>query len=161
MCAHTHAKSTGHYTLIWRVLQYILLYNLVFIYSTVEFTQTHDHWVDDSWPSNDLILCCPVLLLPSIFPSIRVFSNESAPCIRWPKTGASASVLPVNVQGWYPLGLTVLISLLSKGLSRVFSSTTLWKHQFFDSQVSFWSNSHIHTWLLLFSKFAGILSVAL
>ena len=65
-------------------------------------------------------------------------------------TGASAavSVLPMNIQGWLPLGLTGLISLLSKRLSRVFSSTTIWKHQFFDTQPSLWSNSHIHTWWL-------------
>ena len=61
---------------------------------------------------------------------------------------ASASVLPMNIQGWFPLGLTGLISLLSKGLSRFFSSTTIWKHQFFGAQPSLWSYSHIHTWLL-------------
>ena len=68
-------------------------------------------------PSNHLILCC-FLLLPSIFPSIRVFSSELALCIRWPKcwSSASASVLPVNIQSWFPLGLTGLISLLSEGL---------------------------------------------
>ena len=55
---------------------------------------------------------------------------------------ALASVLPVNIQDWFPLGLTSLISLLSKGLSRVFSSTTIWKHQFFGAQPSLWSNSH-------------------
>ena len=62
--------------------------------------------------------------------------------------GASASVLPVNIQGWFPLGLTGLTSLLFKGLSRVFSSTTVRKHRFFSAQPSLWSNSHIHTWLL-------------
>ena len=66
-----------------------------------------------------LVLCRPLLLLPSIFPSIRVFSNELALCIRWPKIGASASALPMNSQGWFPLQLTGLISLQSKGLSRV------------------------------------------
>ena len=60
---------------------------------------------------------------------------------------ASASVLPVNIQGWFPLGLTGLISLWSKGLSRVFSNTTVQKHQFFSSLSSLWSNSHIHVWL--------------
>ena len=59
---------------------------------------------------------------------------------------ASASVLPMNIQGWFPLELTALISLLSKGLSRVFSSATVWKYQFFGAQPSLWSNSHIHTW---------------
>ena len=61
---------------------------------------------------------------------------------------ASASVLPKNIQGWFPLGFTGLISLLSKGLSRFFSSTTIWKHHFFSAQHSLWSNSHICIWLL-------------
>ena len=61
---------------------------------------------------------------------------------------ASAPVLPMNIQGWFSLGLTGLISLLSKGPSRDFSSTTVWKHQFFYPQPSLWSKSHIHTWLL-------------
>ena len=81
-------------------------------------------------PSNYLILCCPLLLLPSIFPSVRVFSNESAIRIRWPKYGISSvstSVLPVNIQDW-SLGWTGWISLQSKGLSRVFSNTTVQKH---------------------------------
>ena len=60
----------------------------------------------------------------------------------------SASVFPVNIQGWFPFGLTGLISLQFKGISRVFSSTTVWKHQFFSAQPSLWSNSHIHRWLL-------------
>ena len=60
----------------------------------------------------------------------------------------SASVLPVNIQDWFPLGLTVLISLQSKGLSRVFSNTIVQKHQFFSAQLSLWSNSDIHPWLL-------------
>ena len=61
---------------------------------------------------------------------------------------ASASVLPMNIQDWFPLGLTGLISLLSKGLSRVFSNTTVQKHQFFSAQLSLSSTFHIHTWLL-------------
>ena len=60
----------------------------------------------------------------------------------------SPSVLPMNIQDWFPLGLTSLISLQSKGLSRVFSNTTVQKHQFFGVQTSLWSNSQIHTWLL-------------
>ena len=97
-------------------------------------------------------IVCPLLLLPSIFPSIRVFSNESAVHIRspnyWSFSFSSAPALPVNIQGWFPLGLTGLISLLSKGLSRVFSNSTIRKHQFFGTQPSSWSKSHIHTWLL-------------
>ena len=63
------------------------------------------------------------------------------------RASASGSVLPMNIQGWFPLGLTGFISLQSKGL-RVFSNTTVQKHQFFGAQLSLWSNSHIHTWLL-------------
>ena len=61
---------------------------------------------------------------------------------------ASASALPMNIQDWFPSGLTALISLQSKGPSRVFSNITVQKHQFFGAQLSLWSNSHIHTWLL-------------
>ena len=100
--------------------------------------------------SNHLILYCPLLLLPSIFPSIRGFFSESVLHIRWPKDwrSALASVLPMNIQNWFPLRLIGLISLQSKGLSRVFSNTTVEKHQFFNIQLSLWSNSHNHTWLL-------------
>ena len=100
-------------------------------------------------PSNHLILCRTLLLPPSIFPSIGVFTNESALRIRWPNIGVStsASVLPMNIQDWFPLVWTGWISLLSKGLSRVFSNTTVETHQFFSAQLSV-SNSHIHTWLL-------------
>ena len=97
-----------------------------------------------------LIFCRPLLLPPSVFPSIRVFSNESALHIRWQsiQVSASTSVLPTNTQDWSPLGLTGWISLQSKGLSRVFSNTTVQKHQFFGAQPSSQSNSHIHTWPL-------------
>ena len=100
-------------------------------------------------PSIHLILCCPLLLLPSIFPSIKVFSNESALCIWWPKYGVSTStlVLPMNTKDLSPLEWTGWI-LQSKGLSRVFSNTTVQKHQFFGTQLSSQSNSHIHTWPL-------------
>ena len=88
-------------------------------------------------PSNHLIFCHP-LLPPSVFPSISVFSNESALRIRWTNIGvsASASVLPMNTQNWSPLGWTGWISLWSKELSRVFSNTTVQKHQFFGLQQS-------------------------
>ena len=81
-------------------------------------------FIESVMPSNHLILCCLLFLLPSIFPSIRVFPSESVLCIRWPKywSSASASVLPMNSQDWFPLGLTGLISLHSKGLSGVFSN---------------------------------------
>ena len=100
-------------------------------------------------PSNHLILCCPLLLPPYIFSSIRVFSSQfftsGGQSIG---VSASASVLPKNIQTWFPLGLTGWISLQSRGLSRVLSNTTVQKHQFVGAQLSLWSNSHIHTWPL-------------
>ena len=170
--------------------------------------------IESVMPSNQFILCCPLFLLPSIFPSIRVFQfssvaqscptlwthglqharlpcpspapracSDSYPSSWWclPTTsssvipfssclqsfpasgsfpmsqllisggwniGISASVLPMNIQDWFPLGLTGWISLQSKGLSRVFSNTTVQKHQCFGTQPSPWSNSYIHTWPL-------------
>ena len=113
-----------------------------------EFAQIHILWVDDAvWPS---CLLPPVLLLHSVFPSIRVFSSEWALHIRCQSIGALASALalPMSIQGWFPLGLTGVISLQSKGFSRVFFSTTIQKHQFFGCQPSLWSNSHICICLL-------------
>ena len=85
--------------------------------------------IESIMPSNHLILCHSLLLLASVFPSIRVFSNESVLHIRSQSIGASASasVLPVNIQDWFPLGLSRFISLLTKGLSRVFCSTRVYK----------------------------------
>ena len=116
-----------------------------------ELTQTHLHWV--GWyhlPSNHLILCCPLLLPLSIFPSIRVLCNESVFHISWPKCWSfSFSISPSNEHpGLISFRLTGWISLQSKGLSRVFSNTTVQKHQFFGAQLSSQSNSHIHTWPL-------------
>ena len=109
-----------------------------------EPAQTHVHRLSDAvQPSHPL---SSLLLLPSIFPSIRVFSNESALCIRWPKYWSfSFSVSPSNEYSGlgFPLGWTGWISSQSKGLSRVFSNTTIQKHQFFDIQLSLWFNSHI------------------
>ena len=101
-------------------------------------------------PSNNCILCCPLLFLPMIFPSTQVFSNELTLHIGGQSIGASASasVLPMNIQGCFPFGLTGLISLLSKGLPRVFSRIIVQKHQFFGTQPSLCSTSHICTWLL-------------
>ena len=90
-------------------------------------------------PSNHLILCRPLLFLPSFFPSIRVFSNESALRIRWPlgiRVSASTSVLPMNIQDRFPWGWNDLISLQSKGLSRVFSNNMVQKHQLCGTQLS-------------------------
>ena len=86
---------------------------------------------------------CPQSISASgSFPVIRFFASGGQ------SIGASALVLPKNIQGWFPVGLTGLISLLSKRLLRVSSSTTIWKHQFFSAQPSLWSNSHNHTWPL-------------
>ena len=94
--------------------------------------------IESVMPSNHLILYHP-LLLPSTFPSVRVFSKESVLlCIRGQSIGVSALVLSMNIHVWFPLGLTGLISLLSKGFSRVFSNTTVQKHQFFGTQLSFY-----------------------
>jgi len=100
-------------------------------------------------PSNCLILCHPLLLLPSVFPSIRSFpvSQLFISGDQSIRASASASVPPMKIQVWFPLGLTDLI-LLSKGLSRAFYSTPVRKYQFFSDQPSLWSNSHINTWLL-------------
>ena len=89
--------------------------------------------IESVMPSNHPILCLPLVLLPSIFPSIRVFSNESTLHMRWPKYWSfSFSISPSNA----PLGWTGWISLQSKGLSRVFSNTTVQKHQVFGTQLS-------------------------
>ena len=101
-------------------------------------------------PSSHLILWCPVLLLLSIFPSIKDFSNELAVCIRWPKYWSfSFSISPSSeYSGLISFRMDWFDLLAVQGLSRVFSSTTVLKHQFFGSQSSLWSNSHIRTWLL-------------
>ena len=101
-------------------------------------------------PSNHLILCCSLHCLPSIFPNFRVFPTSQffASGGQSIEASASASVIPMNIQGWFPIRLTGLISSLSKGLSRVYSSTTAWERQFFSPWSFLWSNSHIHTWLL-------------
>ena len=95
-------------------------------------------------PSNHLILCHPLLILPSIFRIIRVFSMSQFFTIGGQSVGVSASTLvfPINIPDLFPLGLTGWISLQSKGLSRVFSNTTVQKHQFFGTQFFLWSNSH-------------------
>ena len=102
-----------------------------------EFTQTHAHLVM-VMPSNHLILCCPLLLPLSVFPSIRVFSDESALRIRWWKYWSfSFNISPSNeYSGLICFRMDCWISLQSKGLSRVFSNTTVQKHQFFGAQLS-------------------------
>ena len=104
--------------------------------------------IESVMPSSHLILCHPLLLLPSIFPSIRVFSNESVLLISIGQSigvSASASALPMNTRDLSPSGWTGWKSLQSKGLSRVFSNITVQKHQFLGAQLSLQSNFHIHT----------------
>ena len=103
-----------------------------------EFTQTHVCWVGEAiQPSHPLSPASP----PGSFVVSQRFASGGQ------SIGALASVLPMNIQGWFPLGLTDLNSLQSKGLSRVFSNTTVRKHQFFSAQPSLWCNSQICTWL--------------
>ena len=101
-------------------------------------------------PSNHLILCHPFSSCFQSFPASGSFpmSQFFASGGQRIRVSDSASVLPMTIQDWFLLALTSLISLQSKGLSRVFSNTTVQKHQFFRTQLSLWSNSHIYTWLL-------------
>ena len=101
--------------------------------------------------SNHLILSCPLSSCLQSFPSSGFFPMSWFFTSGGQSIGASASasVLPKDIQSWFHLGLTGWISLQSRGLSRVFSSTIVWKQQSFSAQPSLWSNSHIHTWLLL------------
>ena len=109
----------------------------------LEFTQTRcplSRWCHPSISSSAV----PVYSCLQSFPASRSFLESSLFASGGQSIGvsASASVLPMNIQDWFPLGLIGLILLLSKGLSRVFFSTTVWKHQFFSAQPSLWSSSH-------------------
>ena len=118
--------------------------------STISWNWLKFMYIESMMLFSHLILCSPLLLLPPIIPNIGAFSNESAFCMTWPEYWSfSFSLNPSNKYsrlisfrvGW-------LISLQSKGLSRIFSSTTIQKYQFFSTQPSLWSNSHICIWLL-------------
>ena len=120
-----------------------------------ELAQIHVHQVSDaiqlSYPLSSPSLPAFSLSQHWVFSQThRVFSKESFLCIRWPKYMLQHILMNilVNIQDWFPLGWTGWISLQSMGFSRVFSNTTVQKHQFFSAQLSFWSNSHIHAWLL-------------
>ena len=114
-----------------------------------EVAQTHVHWIGDAIQSS--------YPLSSPFPPVLSLSQHQG-LFKWVTSlhqvakmlgvSASASVLPMNIQDWFPLGLTGLTSLQSKGLSRTFSNITVQKHQFFGAQLSLYSNTHTHTWLL-------------
>ena len=114
-----------------------------------EFAQTHIQWIGNAiQPSSSSVIplfsCLQSFPASGSFPVSQLFASGGKSI----GASASASVLSMNSQGWFPLGLTGLISLQSKGLSRVFSNTTVQKHQFFSSQPSLWSSSHICMWLL-------------
>ena len=116
-----------------------------------ELTQTHVHQVGDAIQPSYLLLSVLFSSCPESFPASGSFPMSQFFTSGGQSIGvsASASVLAMNIQGWFPLGLTDLICLQSKGLSRVFSNTTVQKRQFFGAQLSsLWSKSHIHTWLL-------------
>ena len=106
--------------------------------------------IESVMPSNRLILCVPFSSCPQSFPASGSFPMSQLLAWGGQSIGVSASTsdLPMNTQDWFPVGWTGWISLQSKGLSRVFSNTTVQKHQFFGAQLSLWSNSHIHTWTL-------------
>ena len=108
----------------------------------------HVYWVSDAiWPSHPLP---PSSAFAFNLSQHQGFSSESTLRIKWPKdwSFSFSIVLPMNIQGWFPLRLTGLVSLLSKGLSRVFSSTTIQNHKFFSAQPPLWSKFHFCPWLL-------------
>ena len=109
-----------------------------------EFTQTR---LLSWWCHPTISSCCPLHLPPSVFPASGSFQMSPFFTSGGQRIGASASasVLPMNIQDWFPLERTGWISLKSKGLSRVFSNTTVQKHQLFNAQLSLYPNSHIHT----------------
>ena len=114
----------------------------------LELAQTHVHWVSDAiQPSHSLSSPSPPAFNLSQHQGLFKWVSSSYQVAKVLEL-ASASVLPMNIQDWFLLGLTGWISLQSKGLSRIFSNTTVQKHQFFGAQPSLWSNSHIHIWLL-------------
>ena len=118
-------------------------------YQLPKFTQTHVHWVGDAiQPSHSLSSPTPPAF--SYFPPSGSFQmNQFFPSGGQSiEVSVSVSILPMNIQDWSPLGWTGWISLQSKGFWRVFSNTTVQKHQFFSAQLSLYSNSYIHTWLL-------------
>ena len=111
----------------------------------LEFAQTHVYWVGDtiltvSSSAAPFSFCLQSFPASGSFPMSQLFPSGGQSI----EASASASVLPLSIQGWFPLGLTGLISVLSKRLSGIFSTSTIWKHQF-GAQPSLWSNSHIHT----------------
>ena len=120
------------------------------LYFTISLSLLKLMSIESVMPANHLILCCPLPLLPSVFPTIRVFSNESALCIRWPKVLAlhfSVS-LSSEYSGLISFRIDQFDLLAVQGTLKSLASTTIQKRQFLGAQPSLWSNSHIGTGLL-------------
>ena len=117
-------------------------------YQLPEFTQTHVHWVGDATQQAHSVILFSSCLQSFPAPGSFLMSRFVASGGQSIGISVSTSVPPMNTQDWSPLGWTGWISLQSKGLSRIFSNTTVQKRQFFGAQLSLWSNTHIHTWLL-------------
>ena len=114
-----------------------------------EISQTHVYWVGDAiQPSHPLTSPSPLTFSPSQHQEYFLMSQFFPSGGQNIRVSTTASVIPINIQDWFSLGLTGLISLQSKGLSRIFSNIIVQKHKFFSAQVSSQSNSHIHTWPL-------------
>ena len=113
-------------------------------YYFLGFAQIHVHCADDA--IKHLILCHSFPLLSSVFPSISLFQRVGSlhQVAKILEPQLQPTVIPMSIQDWFPWRLTGLISLLSEGISRVFSSTIIWKHQFFSTQPYLWSNSHLY-----------------
>ena len=136
-----HAKLSLSITNFWGLLKLISI-------ELVTPSITSWWWLEGDPAISSSVL--PFSSCPQSFPASGSFQMSQFFASDGQSIGvsASASVLPMNIQDWFSLQLTGLISLQSKGPSRVFSNTTVQKHQFFGTQLSLWSNSHIHTWLL-------------
>ena len=123
-----HGQASLSFIISWSLLRFTSIESVML---TISFSATLFSFCFQSFP------------VSGAFPGGQLFTSGSQSI----GGSALAQILPMNIQGWFPLGLMGLI-LLSQGLSRVFSSTTVWKHQFFSAPPSLWSSSHIHTWLL-------------
>ena len=119
------------------------------LHNLPEFAQTHVHWISDAIQSSVI----PIFTCPQSFPASGSFPMNQLFVSGGQNIWPLASVLPMHIQGWFLFGLTGLISLLSKGVSRVFSSPTVRKHRFLGAQPFLWSNSHIYTWLTSIHSF--------
>ena len=146
--------NNNHILLLTQLLSHVRLFETPWtaagqpLSSTISWSLLKFMSIEFVMLSNHLTRCHPLLLLSLTFPSNSLFQWLFPSGGQSTGASASASVLPMNIQGWFPSGLTGLISMQSKGLSRVSSSTTIWKHQFSGAQPSAWSNSPICTQLL-------------